>query len=532
MRLLAESLATAGTPAMRFDYDGVGDSAGGEHDEMRVPAWLASLREAERVLREKTGVSRVVVVALRVGCALALEALPDMPHVTGLVMLAPLSGRTFVRELQALARLGSAADELEWTDAGAQVAGYWMSRDALDGLQHLGKRSWTAAGVSALLIPRDDLAADDSRTSALLDRYRLTPEIRNVAGYQCLMTDPHKSELSPGLARAVVEFCVAHSQPGSSEPPREAAAAAGEASATIAHGAATVEERVTRLGPGLVAVRTNPVGVKAARGLVVMVNAGAVHHIGVNRSHVLFARQLASRGTSALRLDLEGLGDSAVGHEPVAPRLYSTGSLQSLVTTLAELRRERPVVVIGLCAGAYSAYHAALQSHVDGLILINPQTFGFKEGDPIDVPSSRTVYKQAIDVRHHMHDVSAWKRLLRGQVNVARAVRVLAQQTWLLARTQGRRLLTRMGAIPASDVERGLRKLASSGTKVCLIFSETDPGLSYLDEVLTGRTHLLVSRGVVNLTTIDRADHTFTPRGTQDELLLAMTSWLSDAFGV
>jgi hypothetical protein len=350
------------------------------------------------------------------------------------------------------------------------------------------------------------------------------------------MTDPHKSELSPGLSGAIVEFCVTHSQPAQPVPAaslRSPMATIGEASATIVYRAATVEERVTCVGPGLVAVRTNPTaGSKAVKALVVMVNAGAVHHIGVNRSYVTLARQLALRGTSALRVDLEGLGDSAVGHEPVAPRLYSTGSLQSLVTTLAELRRERPVVVIGLCAGAYSAYHAALQTHVDGLILINPQTFGFKEGDPIDVPSSRTVYKQAIDVRHHMHDVSAWKRLLRGQVNVARAVRVLAQQSWLRARTQSRRWLTQMGTMPASEVERGLRKLASSGTKVCFVFSKTDPGLSYLDEVLRGRTHLLVSRRVVSLTTIDRADHTFTPHGTQDELLRAITLWLSDAFGV
>jgi alpha-beta hydrolase superfamily lysophospholipase len=531
MRVLAESLAAAQIPTMRFDYDGVGDSAGGEHDRDRVPGWLGSLREAERTLRERTGASQVVIVALRIGSALALEALPDMPHVTGLVMVAPLSGSTFVRELQAFAMLGSAPDELEWTDAGAQVAGYWMSRDALDGLQQLGKRSWTAPAVRALVIPRDDIAAEDPRTTALLERYGLSPEIRNVAGYQRMMEDPHKSELSPGLRRAIVEFCVAQST--GVAPALPAPQASNDVSTRIDVSGLSVEEIVTRVGTNLVGVRTNPEReAKEGTPLVVMLNAGAVHHIGANRSHVILARQLALRGTSSLRLDLEGLGDSAVGEDPVAPRLYSTASLQSLVTTLGKLRQERPIVVIGLCAGAYAAYHAALQCQVDGLILINPQTFSFTQGDSLDVASHRSVYKEAASVRHSLYNVTSWKRLLRGQVNISHALQVVAKQGWLRARTHGERWLTQLGIIATSEIEQGLRKLAAEGTKVSFIFSKIDPGLIYLDEVLSGRTGVLVGDNIFALTTIDDADHTFTPRGTQDALLSAITSWLSRGFGV
>ncbi len=533
MRVLAEGLAVAGVPAMRFDYDGVGDSAGGERDADRVSAWLASLREAERVLREKTGASRVVIVALRVGCALALEALPDMPNVTALVMLAPISGPTFVRELQAFARLSSDPAELEWTEEGAQVAGYWISRDALDGLRQLGQRSWTNPGVRTLVIPRDDLASEDPRTTAQLARYGLAPDVRNVTGYQCLMVDPHKSELSAGLRSTIIEFCGADA---SDAPPLSRDVAlplAKAASAMLNVDGTRVEEIVTRVGPDLVAVRTNPSqGARSGTPLVVMLNAGAVHHIGVNRSHVILARRLALLGTSSLRVDLEGLGDSAVGQGLVAPLLYSTRSLQSLVTTLAELRRERAIVVIGLCAGAYAAYHAALQSQVDGLILINPQTFAFTEGDSLDVASHRSVYKEAANVRHSMYNLSSWKRLVHGQVNVAHSLRIVAHQRWLRARTRAQQWLTQLGAIPASEIERNLRKLAANRTNVRFIFSKTDPGLSYLDEVLSGRTQLLVADGVVGLTTVDRADHTFTPRGTQDELLEVITSWLGSAFGV
>ncbi len=533
MRVLAESLAVAGISAMRFDYDGVGDSAGDERDANRVGSWVLSLRAAERVLRERTGASRVVIFAFRVGCALALEALPDMPNVVKVLFVAPLSGATFVRELQAFAKLGSAQDELEWTDEGAQVAGYWMSRDALDGLRQLGKRVYTPSSTTALVVPRDDIPNDDPRMTAQLGRYGIATEVRSISGYQALMADPHKSEVSEGLRAAVVEFCSAganRDEPASREMTKPTSQSA---SATIGSDTLAIKEIVARVGVDLLGVRTVlKSGVKSGTPLVIMLNAGAVHHIGVNRSHVVLARQLALRGTSSIRIDLEGLGDSAVGDDPVAPRLYSTRSLQSLVTTLTALREERKVVVIGLCAGAYSAYHGALQQQVDGAILINPQTFSFKDGDSLDVASNRSVYKEAASVRGSMLQLSSWKRVVQGQVNVARSVRVIAHQSLLRTRTRSSQFLTSIGLIQATDVERKLRKLAELQTKTLFIFSKSDPGFDYLDEVLSGRTHSLVEKGVFELRTIDRADHTFTPLGTQAELLQLIVDWLQTKFNV
>ena len=44
LRHLAEEAAARGYPALRFDYDGTGDSAGYDLDADRWEAWLASLR--------------------------------------------------------------------------------------------------------------------------------------------------------------------------------------------------------------------------------------------------------------------------------------------------------------------------------------------------------------------------------------------------------------------------------------------------------------------------------------------------------
>ena len=45
-RYLAEALSEAGFAALRFDYDGTGDSAGRQDDPGRVNAWSRSLHMA------------------------------------------------------------------------------------------------------------------------------------------------------------------------------------------------------------------------------------------------------------------------------------------------------------------------------------------------------------------------------------------------------------------------------------------------------------------------------------------------------
>ena len=49
-RRLAEELAEAGNVALRFDYDGTGDSAGLQDDPDRVPAWQDSIEAARQYL--------------------------------------------------------------------------------------------------------------------------------------------------------------------------------------------------------------------------------------------------------------------------------------------------------------------------------------------------------------------------------------------------------------------------------------------------------------------------------------------------
>jgi alpha-beta hydrolase superfamily lysophospholipase len=103
LRHLADRCAEAGMAALRFDYDGTGDSAGDHGTAGRLAAWVDSIHRAIDELCAASRSQRITIVGLRMGALLGSLAACDDP-VAGLVLWAPCTrGRSFIRELRALA---------------------------------------------------------------------------------------------------------------------------------------------------------------------------------------------------------------------------------------------------------------------------------------------------------------------------------------------------------------------------------------------------------------------------------------------
>jgi alpha-beta hydrolase superfamily lysophospholipase len=125
---LADALADAGFAAIRFDYDGTGDSAGVLDDPGRVDAWLHSLRTAIELVKG-LALGRVSVVGLRIGATLAAEVLGSGPaSIDDLVLWDPCaSGRTFLREQSALWSFALGAERVN--DGSIETPGMLYSPD-------------------------------------------------------------------------------------------------------------------------------------------------------------------------------------------------------------------------------------------------------------------------------------------------------------------------------------------------------------------------------------------------------------------
>ena len=104
LRHMAEELAAAGLPVLRFDFDGTGDSAGDERDPGRVAAWREDVRLAVAEIKQRAGVDRVALVGLKLGGTLAAVAAEAMAGTTAAIDALVLwgaqeTGSAFVSEV-------------------------------------------------------------------------------------------------------------------------------------------------------------------------------------------------------------------------------------------------------------------------------------------------------------------------------------------------------------------------------------------------------------------------------------------------
>ena len=102
IRQLAEQLAAAGHPVLRFDWSGHGDSMGAP-SETSIDTWLGNIGIAIEELQKLSRQSTVTIAGLRFGATLACLAACKMPDIKAVVLWdAVASGQTYLDEVQKL----------------------------------------------------------------------------------------------------------------------------------------------------------------------------------------------------------------------------------------------------------------------------------------------------------------------------------------------------------------------------------------------------------------------------------------------
>lgn len=380
-RVLAETLADAGVLALRFDYDGTGDSAGLQDEPDRVAHWLASVEAARQYLLD-LGAPSVAAVGMRLGATLAAVRAAASAPWSALVCWDPsASGRTWLREGEALYGFGENA-ALEPPDDGLRhTPGFQYDAETATALRSvdLGKLpDDRRLADRVLLLTREDRPAPPA-VSARLGREPVLETGPAGGQGQLLDVPPELSEVPEvALARVVAFLTDAVSE---QEPvPVKAPEAEHAVLVGSEHDAADpVRERVIRLGPdGVVGIVDEPVlegeSVTPGTPWVVLVNVAAEHHIGPGRRWVEWARRWAARGYRVVRIDQTGVGDSPTRPGQVPDRPFAPEWIDDMRHVVTELRADgSPLALVGLCSGSYSAFEVAMWEHVDGIFAMNPR---------------------------------------------------------------------------------------------------------------------------------------------------------------
>jgi pimeloyl-ACP methyl ester carboxylesterase len=482
VRHLADALARSGVPAMRFDYDGTGDSAGGDEDENRVQAWRESIRDAMQTIRETTGCRRVGLTGVRLGALLAATIAAET-EVACLVLWAPLTrGRQYLRELKALALVGGAPEAATFEPGGFLIT---------EATQH-------------------DIESLDLGALALK-----TEHVLKFPGDPDMFLPPHAATVPHDAIAQIVAWVGERAGGAQRLKGSEAQRLRGE------QFLADIRETIVQF-TNVFGIISEPLHPATDAPMVLLSNAGSTHHAGPNRLYVFLARALSRAGFRVLRFDLPGLGDSVIDDVTIENDPYPSTASSVIADAMAAMQQERDAhsfVVAGLCSGAHAAFHAVLDrgdAPIVESVLINPLTFYYQRGMSLDQPLGH--YDEWQWYMRSIRSRDRWLKLLRGQVNLLDVARVAWQ-----------RLRESLAKKP-DTLARDLRRFAELRRKVTFVFSRFDPGHDLLMAGAAKAVKRLRKNGTLALWRIDDADHTFEARHSRNVMIASLVEHLAKRY--
>lgn len=523
---LADGLARRAILALRFDYPGCGDSEGDAPQDAGLDEWVVAIEQAADYLRRELGCTQVALIGLRLGAALAGMA-AARARAQWVALWAPVTrGRAYARELRAVAALGA---EPGAGDAGIGVAGHLLSTGFVDALAALAVRDWDLRGVRCvLLLERDDGVPDEGLREALRAA-GVELDAQVFAGYAAMFDRPQDAEVPKAAVAQLCDWMAARAEAprGDACPTHGARSRGGDDVSAPELEAAAYRERRLTLGARrrLACVLCEPPGARSAAPVVVLLNAGAVHHTGPGRLYVRLARELARCGVPSVRVDLSMLGDAIVPGVADENDCYADACRRDVQDLLDDLRERLglpDVVLGGLCSGAYWALHGALDSGgvrgVRAIAMIHPMAIA---QPPRLGRSNAPEAAEALRYRQSMRSWAKWKKVLTLRAHPGVALKVLTRRALCAFSAVLRELGRRIGLHPAGTIAQGLRRLREQHVPLAVFVGSTEPGYVLLRQEAPREVAAGLRASTIQVFDLGDCDHAFTAEAAKLRLFQA-----------
>jgi exosortase A-associated hydrolase 2 len=201
LRQLAVRFSRSGFHVLRFDFRGCGDSAG-DAAQANLELWKRDVIAAVEELRDRSGVSRVVVVGLRLGATLALLAADKRRDIAALALWEPvLNGKEYVAELAAVAAGWSEGNRIETAALPAgihcDVMGFPLGEPLVESLSSLSLEFGRRPAGKVLLLSEEPRSAECQRLLNALRELGVNAADQRAPGAR-IWAD------SEGVARALI----------------------------------------------------------------------------------------------------------------------------------------------------------------------------------------------------------------------------------------------------------------------------------------------------------------------------------------
>lgn len=252
---------------------------------------------------------------------------------------------------------------------------------------------------------------------------------------------------------------------------------------------------------------------------VILLNSGILHRVGPHRLYVKLARTLAMNGFIVFRFDLSGIGDSQACEKDISFEKRTLSEIQEAMDRLNTLKNIDRFILMGICSGADMAFKAACNDkRIVGAVPINARKLQHIDDHELSRNvQSRHAFNYLLKVS--LFNPDGWLKLITGKADYRRILKTIGLKIRGFFKVKEK-------DTPVSDkIKLDIRLLIDRGVKLLFVYSEVDPGLAYLREML-GKDINKLSKSEKFRIEIVKADHTFTFLESQRSLINLILNWM------
>jgi pimeloyl-ACP methyl ester carboxylesterase len=468
MRQLGDDLASAGYPALRFDYPAAGNSVDSDLNESghHWTAWRSSIDAAIEWLHGQ-GVRRIVLCGLAGGATLAALVAARRYDIAGLLLFEPaIVGRSYIRQMILEADLQSGQSMPR--ELGLEIRENKFGPKSVEQIGAFDlRKTELRAGLKVAVFARPENKAVDECVKAWVAR-GVEASQHGFEGLHVLLHYDTLAEQDLGdFTRALSWLRQAVPPAGPSDTPLNLPVVVLQPPGCI--------DTPLKFGPEnrLFGMLCRPDRGSTEK-MVLIPSGGREPSFGAARQNVVLARKLAQIGIASFRFDFAGLGDSL--GPPGTERTFSHAFTDRIADVRAAIDAMEALgfsrfTIHGLCLGAFHALHAAaVDPRLSSLVLINLPLFTVPTTNVLGQLEQRG--RSAGEYLGKLARFSSWANLLRGRTN--RAALTRAVMFHLQANTIGllTRTARRVGLLAEqSFAHRAMATLSKRGARTLYLFS-------------------------------------------------------------
>lgn len=531
LRHLADEVAQMGTPCLRLDYLGTGNSADGLRTD-DISKYLNSIVKAYKFIQKDLNVKQIALLGFRFGATLAALASEKLDIKYLILWSGIYQGRSLLREIRLLEKMSSIVENNpENIDAG----GWEINKATQDAINNIDINKIVPRTNNVLILSANKSPKHKKLINQWVDNNNKVITLYGVTDIAEMLVDAHDTVV-PEQTIHIIKNWIKPSFNDRNFHISPKTSAQLECIDALSNEPFKINESLhffhNDINQFYVKTTHNQTTEKALP-LVILLNSGSNHHVGPHRLYVTISRMLAREGFTCIMLDLPGLGESISPDSETENSCYManpTEAIQACIDHVAMPSNE--VILMGLCSGAYHAFLAAIELESTTIvesILINPDTFYWEQGMVLaDSPSQH--YHDWVEYLHSIKNRDKWKKLFAGQVKFLPIIALVLQRVETVISTKLNLfkglIESPIGNQITSNITNSLIKIKNKKVYISIIFARNEPGIKLLMDNAAQTVRKLQQHKELEINYIENADHTFSKSVPRQQLFEYLQSHL------